>query len=321
MHLGSGKMGSVYKITLNNGEILCVKILTRNHPSKLQDSRGWKLAYDYLDFDFKSCEDNQYFYFTIPYFEGELFYRAIQYCLRSRLQIIQNLIKAVDSLHRKGIIHRDLTWNNIIINNDEVYIIDFGRNVFISDPSTGKASADIEQLQLIEQGAFFSKIKKIFQLNTAPEFYEASYDENNCSSIGFRSDYYSIMPNFKFLISEHAHLADKILSTKGTDRNAALAEFSSQIDDLLMISKSSPKLNESGNAYSNAYISYKKITFFIRNILERLINLFRSPIPTSKNILRCNNDKNITIGFFKKEKQHPNTNLASFLPKKLTLCR
>ena len=149
-HLGSGKMGSVYKITLNNGEILCVKILTRNHPTKQQDSCGWKLAYAHLDFDFKSCEDNQYFYFTIPYFKGELFYQAIQFSLGLRLQIIQKLIKAVDALHRKGIIHRDLTWNNIIINKDEVYIIDFGRSVFIFDPISGKASADIKQLLFIE---------------------------------------------------------------------------------------------------------------------------------------------------------------------------
>ncbi len=44
--LGSGKMGSVYKIILKNGEILCVKILTKNHPTKLQEAadRNWLMT-------------------------------------------------------------------------------------------------------------------------------------------------------------------------------------------------------------------------------------------------------------------------------------
>ncbi len=128
------------------------------------------------------------------------------------------------------------------------------------------------------------------------------------------------MPNFKFLVPEHAYLADKILYTKGTDRNAALAKFFSQIDELLLISQSNPKLNEPDKIYSNAYIFCKKIIFYIHQILERLINFFRTPSPTSKNITRHNN-KNIIVGFFKESKQHPNTNLASFLPESFSLCR
>ncbi|MEN9916213.1 MAG: hypothetical protein RLY40_145 [Pseudomonadota bacterium] len=79
IHLGSGKMGCVYKVNFDDEQSICVKILTKNHYTKSQDSDGWKCAYEDLDFKFRSHEDTKYFYFTIPYFEGHPFHWAIQY--------------------------------------------------------------------------------------------------------------------------------------------------------------------------------------------------------------------------------------------------
>ncbi|WP_342219987.1 protein kinase domain-containing protein [Rickettsiella endosymbiont of Miltochrista miniata] len=332
-HLDSGKMGSVYTVTLNNGEILCVKILTKNHHSKLQDSNGWKLAYEDLDFHFKSYEDNQYFYFTIPYFKGELFHYASQYSLRSRFQIIQNLIKATADIHRKGLIHRDLKCNNIIINKtlgNKVNIIDFGRsvNVFLStkmneekEELLEKATADIPALQLPGQGTRPSNIRRVFQPYTAPEYFKKHY--YNGSTIGFRSDYYSIAQLFRFLIPEYSYLADEVLHTEGLDRNAAFADFSRKIDDTIMNNKFNPRFDENNSVFSKQFIFYKKIIFFIRQILDRLFALtFQYPEQTFKHTNECNNHKNIAVGFFKRDKQNTmDINSASYISRNPTFCR
>ena len=230
-HLASGRMGSVYKVTLKSGESLCVKILTKDHTTKQQDNSGWKLAYEHLNFDFKCYEDNKYFYFTTPYFKGKLFHYTNQYSLKSRFQIIQSLIKAIIDIHNKGLIHRDLKCNNIIIDKDEAYIVDFGRSVNILDPSNGKASGYIFELQLPKQGTIPSNIRRIFQHYTAPEYFKKHY--YNGSTIGFRSDYYSIAQLFRFLIPEYSYLADEVLYTEGLDRNTAFGNFSKKIDETL----------------------------------------------------------------------------------------
>lgn len=303
-HLGSGRMGNVYKIELNNRETLCVKILARDHASKFKDSNGWKLAYGDLGFNFKSYESNQYFYFTIPYFEGQLFHYASQYNLKSRLQIIQNLIKATADIHSKGLIHRDLKCSNIIINKEagnKVNIIDFGRSVNFSDSSN-------DDLQLPGQGTLGSNIRRIFQPYTAPEYFK-----KNSSAIGFFSDYYSIAQLYRFLIPEYSYLADKVIHTEGMNRDEAFTEFSRQVDDFLADNQFSRKFNEPDKIFSDTYILYRKIIFFICQVLERLINLFRSSDPASKN-----NHKNITLGFFKSKGNHVHS--TNLLPGNFSFC-
>lgn len=314
-HLGSGRMGSVYKVTLNNGEILCVKILTLGHTTKLQDCNGWKLAYGHLDFNFKTGKDNQYFYFTIPYFEGQLFHYAIHYDLKTRFEIIKNLIKATKDIHQKGLIHRDLKCNNIIIDKEnKVYIIDFGRSVSVFKFPNRKASAYIPDLQLPNQSTITSNIKRIFQPYTAPEYFQKHY--HNGSIIGFRSDYYSIAQLCRFLIPEYSYLADETIHTDGIDRNTVFAKFSDQIDDILKENIGNPKFYESNNSYCKEFRAVnKRINFFISAILQRLFSLtFQSPDSSPKKN-RCN--KHQTSVFFKLDKPNSlDTNFASSLPQK-----
>jgi serine/threonine protein kinase len=303
-HLGSGRMGSVYKVTFDNEESLCVKILTKNHSTKQQDSDGWKLAYDHQNFDFKSYEDNQYFYFTTPYFKGDLFHCASQYSLKSRFEIIQNLIKAIILIHSKGLIHRDLTCNNIIIDKvikNKVNIIDFGRSVNAFTLCTSNSAVNyIQNLQLPRQGTTIANIRRIGQPYTAPEHFRKHC--NNNSSIGFRSDYYSIAQLFRFLIPEYSYLADKVLLTEGIDRNAAFSEFSDQIDSMLTKNKDNPEFNKPDNSFSNKFILYKKIIFFIREILVRLFNLtFQSPDPAPKKTSVYNQYQNLAPALFNKQ--------------------
>ncbi|WP_342227564.1 protein kinase domain-containing protein [Rickettsiella endosymbiont of Rhagonycha lignosa] len=322
-HLASGRMGCVYKVTLNNGEILCVKILTLGHTTRLQDCNGWKLAYEDLGFNFKTGKDNQYFYFTIPYFEGQLFHYATEYNLKLRFEIIQSLIKAITDIHRKGLIHRDLTCNNIILDKEEknkVHIIDFGRSVNAFNLYISSSDTDyIDNLQLSGQSTTISNIRRIFQPYTAPEHFRKHY--NNNSTIGFRSDYYSIAQLFRFLIPEYSYLADEIIHTEGIDRNAAFAEFSDRIDDILTKNKNNPTFNESNNSYcKDLRAVYKRIIFFVREILHRLFSLtFQSPDSSPKKN-RCN--KHQTSVFFKLDKPNSlDTNFASSLPRNAMLYR
>lgn len=266
--LGSGKMGCVYKVELNTGEILCVKTLPKGHHSISADSQSWKLAYEHLGFDFKPYTDNHYFYFTIPYFEGKQFQYAIQYSIQSRLEIIQNLIKAVQDLHKNGIIHRDIKCSNIIISQkagNKVNIIDFGRSVFFNSSSLDK------DLQLFGQKIFLN-MKGASQPFTAPEYFT-----KNSSTIGFYSDYYSIAQLYKFLIPEYSHLATEVLNTKGEVRKMAFENFSKSIDKILKDNQFNQEFNETDKIYSETYILYRKIIFFICEVLKRLINLLQRP--------------------------------------------
>lgn len=273
-HLGSGRMGSVYRVSFDNEESICVKILTKNHYTKSPDSDGWKCAYEHFNFKFRCHEDNKYFYFTTPYFEGQPFHYAIQYNLISRFQIIQNLIKAITDIHRKGIIHRDLTCNNIIINKEanQVNIIDFGRSVNAFNlHSSNTVKEYIHNLQLPGQSTTTSNIRRVFQPYTAPEHFRKYY--NNNSTIGFRSDYYSIAQLFKLLIPEYSHLVNKILITEGIDRNAAFAEFCEKINEIIEKNIDNSKFYEHENNYSNIYFFVKRIIFFIKEIFYRIFNL------------------------------------------------
>ena len=303
-HIGSGRMGSVYKVTYNKGENLCVKILTKNHPTKHQDSIGWKLAYKDLDFKFNTYEDNQNFYFTAPYFEGELFHYAIRYNLKSRFEIIQDLIKKIKEIHHKFLIHRDLKCSNIIIHKNKVYIIDLGRCASISKDSS--SLFNLSEYKKLPHIKFIPRyIISILQPFTAPEYYEK--ETHNKSTVGFRSDYYSIAQLFRFLIPEYSYLADEVIITKGIDRNAAFEDFSKNIDDILKQNESNLSFNESDKTYSETMILYRKIIFFIKEILNRLSRLiFQSTTLSAKQKQSAriyNEHLNTSCSFFKSEQK------------------
>lgn len=319
-HLGSGRMGSVYKVTFDKEESLCVKILPKNHYTKSQDSDGWKCAYNHFNFNFQSHEDNKYFYFTTPYFEGQLFHYAIHYDLKTRFEIIKNLIKATKDIHQKGLIHRDLKCNNIIIDKENrVYIIDFGRSVSVFKFPNSKASAYIPDLQLPNQSIITSNIKRIFQPYTAPEYFQKHY--HNGSNIGFRSDYYSIAQLCRFLIPEYYYLADEVLYTDGLDRNTAFGNFCKKIDETFRDNVFNPKFYESDNSYFKEFRTvFRKIIFFIRQILDRLFKLaFRfvasQTIKQIQPAIRYHACHDISSNFFKLDKPNlSGTNLTSSLP-------
>ncbi|MDA4111247.1 MAG: phosphotransferase, partial [Thaumarchaeota archaeon] len=63
-----------------------------------------------------------------------------------RAKLFKSLGKMVARLHKKGIIHGDLTTKNVILSDDRMVLIDFGLS-FISDRLEDKA----EDLHLLKQ--------------------------------------------------------------------------------------------------------------------------------------------------------------------------
>lgn len=317
IHLGSGKMGNVYKIDFDNEESICVKRLSKNHYTKSQDSNGWKCAYEHFDFNFQSYEDSKYFYFTTPYFKGKLLHFAIRYNLKSRFEIIQNLIKATKNLHHIGLIHRDLKCDNIIVNKNQVYIIDFGRSVNVFNFSTSNTFSLIKNLHPFEQKIIPANIKRFFQPYTAPEYFKRH--KYNGSTAGFRSDYYSIAQIFRFLIPEYSYLADEVINTEGPDRNHAFKNFLNALDTILKQNESNPDFNKPDKMYPDIVILYKKIIFFIRQILNRIFNLLYQPTTPEftkqkQFAIGYNEHPNISSGFFKFEQQNSDKHLVTCSP-------
>lgn len=75
-------------------------------------------------------------FFIMDYIEGYTFEQAIFkegqiFSVSESLQITKQLLELVIPIHRKGIVHRDLRIPNILINEDALYIIDFGLATYI----------------------------------------------------------------------------------------------------------------------------------------------------------------------------------------------
>ncbi|WP_064591085.1 protein kinase domain-containing protein [Streptobacillus moniliformis] len=57
----------------------------------------------------------------------------LNYSLKERLKIFNEIIVVVEKIHNLGLIHNDINLGNIIINENNVYIIDFSESRFINN--------------------------------------------------------------------------------------------------------------------------------------------------------------------------------------------
>lgn len=77
-------------------------------------------------------------FYIMDYIDGETFEQAIfrtgkQFSVDESLQIIKELLQIVITFHQKGIVHRDLRIPNILIKENDLYIIDFGLAAYINE--------------------------------------------------------------------------------------------------------------------------------------------------------------------------------------------
>ena len=66
-------------------------------------------------------------------FEQAIFDKGEQFSINRSLKIVKDLLTIVITIHEKGIVHRDLRIPNIIIQNNQLTIIDFGLATYIQN--------------------------------------------------------------------------------------------------------------------------------------------------------------------------------------------
>ncbi|SEJ29307.1 serine/threonine protein kinase [Bhargavaea ginsengi] len=102
-------------------------------------------------------DDDQHLYYVMTFIEAEnmeeqIFTRQQSFSEEASLLVVEQLLQMVQYLHAKGIYHQDLRIPNILINDGELYLIDFGLSVCESEVSQATSQSDlckrIEQLRL-----------------------------------------------------------------------------------------------------------------------------------------------------------------------------
>ena len=151
--LGEGGMGVVYRATdkLTAQEIALKQIIlpTKPHPSPIREqATNLKLAlarefqilatlrHPYiitvLDYGFDEAGNP---FFTMPYLaQSTTILKASEFLDQiGKLKLLHQLIQALIYLHRQGIVHCDLKPSNILVNNHQVKVVDFGLSLFVNE--------------------------------------------------------------------------------------------------------------------------------------------------------------------------------------------
>jgi serine/threonine protein kinase, bacterial len=140
--IAKGSYGIAYRaIDLLSGQIVLVKQL-RKRKRKVRKGLLEREARMLKSLDhpaFPKClgvfEDGKQSFLVMEFIEGQnleelIFYQGQRFNERDSFRIVLDVLKLIHYFHEKGIIHRDLRLPNILINDNQVYIIDFGLAVF-----------------------------------------------------------------------------------------------------------------------------------------------------------------------------------------------
>lgn len=119
-----------------------------------------------------SFEEHETVYLVMKYCDGQTLDRFIKerkndIDKRKLNEIFLSIINAVNYLHKKGIIHRDIKLSNILIDkNGNPYLIDFGSAVYMKTPQkdTIFTTAGYSPLELYSNQAKHSKRTDIYSL-------------------------------------------------------------------------------------------------------------------------------------------------------------
>ena len=138
--IGTGSYGIVYHCNdLKSQENRVVKQL---RPSKRRNRKEVQLFeseisvlrslnHKNMPTYYEAFSTNGYFFYVMSLIEGEnledlIFYDKKTFNEKESLQILHQLLELVDYLHNKNIYHQDLRIPNILLGNNEPFLIDFG---------------------------------------------------------------------------------------------------------------------------------------------------------------------------------------------------
>ena len=138
--IGTGSYGIVYLCKdLKSQENRVVKQL---RPSKRRNKKEVKLFeseisvlrslnHKNMPTFYEAFSTNGYFFYVMSLIEGEnledlIFYGKKTFNEKESLLILDQLLELVDYLHTKNIYHQDLRIPNILLKNNEPFLIDFG---------------------------------------------------------------------------------------------------------------------------------------------------------------------------------------------------
>jgi len=141
--LGSGAFGVVklYEET-SSGKLVAVKIINKNElkprqkelfmneleSMKILSNNGQK-CHKNVSCYFSDTEDIKHYYIFMEYIPGDPLNILIDKGVLTSemiLYIIRSICNGISHIHEKGIVHLDIKPHNIIVNDKEVKIIDYG---------------------------------------------------------------------------------------------------------------------------------------------------------------------------------------------------
>ncbi|OAH58715.1 protein kinase [Domibacillus aminovorans] len=155
--IGTGSYGIVYLCKdLKSQENKVVKQL---RPSKRRNKKEVELFesetsvlrtlnHKNMPILYEAFSNNKYFFYVMSFIEGEnlevqIFFSKKTFNEKESLLILDQLLELVDYLHKKDIYHQDLRIPNILLKNNELFLIDFGlsKQKVLADPFQSPSSS------------------------------------------------------------------------------------------------------------------------------------------------------------------------------------
>ncbi|MDQ3440929.1 MAG: serine/threonine protein kinase, partial [Planctomycetota bacterium] len=196
--LGRGGMGDVYRaVQLSTRRLVALKLMRPDFTSEKMRLRferevelTARLDHPNIARIYDSGRHNALYFYAMELIEGEALDKHIlhnQLGRRQILELMRTAVRAVQHAHQRGVIHRDLTPNNIVVGPDgQPHVLDFG----LAKPLMDESPAISVTREVIGTPAMMS-----------PE--QAAGESNRVDT---RTDVYSIgVMLFKFLTGHWPH--------------------------------------------------------------------------------------------------------------------
>jgi eukaryotic-like serine/threonine-protein kinase len=155
--LGRGGMGVVYRARQRElDRVVALKMILQSHLASTEHVRRFqaeakavaRLRHSHIVQIHEVGQQHGQDYFTMEYIEGE---NLAQHLIRKNpeistaVRIVASIARAVEYLHKQGVVHRDLKPSNILLDDDgEPYLTDFGlAKLFLESDSRRTATGVI----------------------------------------------------------------------------------------------------------------------------------------------------------------------------------